>query len=72
VHLEDVVPGERGSVQISVLLVKFDRVTVIGYIRYVLKIEDSAVSVTITGELLEGTSFGGSDTIRVISKATRI
>jgi len=62
----DEVTAEWGDVQDGVLMVKFDRSEVAGILS-----PGGAVELTVTGELTDGTSFEGSDTIRVISKGKR-
>lgn len=52
--------------EISEFMVKFDRQAVIEYIRDVLGIIDGHVTLTITGELTDGTLFEGVDTIKVM------
>jgi len=65
---------DRDGDGIPELMVKFDRQMVINYIWdrlchmgiVPLSKEGGEVDLTITGELINGTSFEGSDTIRVI------
>ena len=45
---------------------KFDRQVVIAYLISLGVQDGDEVELTITGELFEGASFEGSDTIRVI------
>lgn len=63
---EHKVTAEWGDVQDGVLMVKFDRSEVAGILS-----PGGAVELTVTGELTDGTSFEGSDTIRVISRGKR-
>lgn len=72
----DTVPAAWGNVEGNKLMVKFDRQTVTDYI-WTFKLyhmgiplpkEGAEVELTITGELIDETSFKGSDTIRVIYK----
>ena len=61
--LEDTIPAEWGDVQGDVLMVKFDR----------SEVEDlvggpaDKITLTVSGQLPDGTEFQGLDTIRVIS-----
>lgn len=86
--LEDLVPVEtnpkygfvknpeikdRDGDGISELMVKFDRQTVLNYIRFKLfhmgivpPVKDYPMELTVKGKLLDETSFEGSDTIRVV------
>jgi len=65
--------GDWDGDGISDLMVKFNRTAVIVYLGTEDVTEDVTVTdyyeeLTITGELTDGTPFGGSDTIRVIDK----
>jgi len=65
--LEGLLEVQQSDIQDGVLMVKFDRQDVIAYIEVVMGIfppED--VTLTVMGELTDGTRFEGSDTIRVI------
>ncbi|MFQ5758999.1 MAG: hypothetical protein ACE5IF_04925 [Candidatus Bathyarchaeia archaeon] len=59
--------AEWGDIQDDMLMVKFDRQTLIEYLK-AKGITDVEVTLTITGKLLDGTLFEGSDTIRVIDE----
>ena len=67
VRLEDNIPAEWGDIQDGVLMVKFDRATVIEYIRDVLGVTEGEVTLTVTGRVA-GTLFIGTDTITVIQR----
>lgn len=58
------VGGEYGEFNPNELMVKFDRSDVQDLIGY----PGDEVELMVTGELTDGTPFGGSDTIRVIAK----
>ena len=68
--LEDEIGVEQSGIQDGVLMVKFNRQVVIDYIELVLEIlgitPPDRVTLTVTGELTDGTLFEGSDTIRVL------
>ena len=64
VLLEDAMGAQRSDVQGSTLMVKFRREDLIEY----LDGATGEVTLTVTGDLTDGTSFEGSDTIRVKSK----
>jgi len=67
--LEGLLEVQHSDVQDDILMVKFDRQDVITYIELVLEIELSDdVTLMVTGELTDGTSFEGIDTIRVIDE----
>jgi len=70
--LEVLLEVQHSDIQDGVLMVKFDRQEVIAYIEVVLKItppED--VTLTVMGELRDGTRFEGSDTIRIIDPGSK-
>lgn len=60
VMLNETIPAERGDVQDSVLMVKFDRSDV----QDLLEPGDN-VEIAVSGALTDGTPFEGADTIRV-------
>jgi hypothetical protein len=62
VILEDTIPAEWGDVQNDTLMVKFDRSEVEDYIG----VPQESIELTISGKLMDGIPFEGSDTIRVI------
>jgi uncharacterized delta-60 repeat protein len=62
VMLEDTIPSEWEDVQNHTLMVKFDRSEVEDYIG----VPQESIELTITGKLMDGIPFEGSDTIRVI------
>jgi hypothetical protein len=82
IYLVDAIPvdtsapatvGDYDSDGISDLMVKFDRTAVVAYLGAEEVTEDETGTdyyeeLTLTGELTDGTSFEGSDTIRVIDK----
>jgi len=70
VLLEHEIPAEWGYLQDGVLMVKFDRATVIEYIRDVLGVTEGEVTLTVTGRVA-GTLFVGTDTTRVIMRGHR-
>ncbi len=49
-------------------MVKFNRASVIQYIEDGLGVTDGEITLTITGNLVQGASFEGEDTISVISR----
>lgn len=49
-------------------MVKFDRASVILMIEHMSPLVKREVTLTVTGNLNDGTSFEGSDTIKVLSK----
>ena len=61
-YKEQSVPANRGNVQNGVFMVKFSREGVADMLDV-----GEAIELTIKGELIDGTGFEGSDTIRVIS-----
>lgn len=61
ITLEDTIPAAWGEVQEDVLMVKFDRSDVEEIVSL------GQITLTVSGELLDGTPFSGSDTIRVIN-----
>ncbi len=68
IRLEGLLDVQQGEIQGSVLMVKFDRERVVAYLEDILQVTPSAdVTLTVTGELGDGTEFTGDDTIRVIS-----
>ena len=69
--LESLLGVQHSDIQDDVLMVKFDRQDVIIYIEDILGITSGDVTLTVTGELTDGTPFEGSDTIRVIKKETK-
>ncbi len=58
---------QRSEIQGSVLMVKFDREGVVAYLEDLQVTPPADVTLTVTGELGDGTEFTGDDTIRVIS-----
>ncbi len=68
VLLEGFLDVQQSTIQGSVLMVKFDREGVVDYLEDTLKVTPPAdVTLTVTGELGDGTEFTGDDTIRVMS-----
>jgi hypothetical protein len=66
VLLEYLFEVQHSDIQHDVLMVKFDRQDVIIYIEDILGIiPPDDVTLIVTGELIDGTPFEGSDTIRV-------
>jgi hypothetical protein len=59
--------GDYDCDSVPDLMVKFDRATVVAYLAG-HSITSGEVTLTVTGENCDGTQFGGSDSIRVISK----
>lgn len=55
--------GDYDNDDIADIMVKFDRPAV----QEILEVGDE-IEIAVTGELTDGTSFGGTDTIRVIEK----
>ncbi|UCE38498.1 MAG: SBBP repeat-containing protein [Thermoplasmata archaeon] len=62
IMLEDLILAEWGDIQNDTLMVKFDRSEVEDFIGA----PNESIELTVRGELFDGTSFQGSDTIRVI------
>jgi hypothetical protein len=60
----ELVVGDYDNDTIPDLMVKFNRTEVASYIYHVSGIEYGNVTLTLTGELFDGASFEGSDTIR--------
>lgn len=52
-------------------MVKFDRTELTSYIYHVLGIKYGNVTLTISGNLMDGKVFEGSDTIKVIRGGRR-
>jgi len=82
VMLNDTVPAELHPTEVGDydgdgapdLMIKFDRAEVIGYILTVTSSpndKSTYVRLTVTGQLDDGTTFEGSDTIRVIFPGTK-
>ena len=65
-ELEPTYIGDHDIDGIPDLMVKFDRQAVIDYLINIGVQDGDEVELTITGELFDGASFEGSDTIRVI------
>lgn len=59
--------GDYDSDGVSDLMVKFDRATVCAYLTKA-KITSGYVELSITGECMDGSSFSGMDSVKVISK----
>lgn len=78
ISMEGALPAEVHPVEINDydhdgtfdLMVKFDRRDVIDYMKYSDIGDNSVVELTIEGELSDGSSFIGSDTIGVIAKGS--
>ena len=64
--LEGFIPAERSDIQDNALMVKFNRTEVVSWICDDLGIEYGNVSLAISGELYDGTLFGGLDVIKVL------
>jgi len=60
------VPAEGSSAKENVLMIKFDRQAVNGYIRDVLGVTNGEVTLTIRGKLTDGTLFEGKGIVKVI------
>jgi hypothetical protein len=72
IRLEGLLDVQRSEIQGSVLMVKFDREAVVDYLEDILEVAPPAdVTLTVTGELGDGTEFTGDDTIRVINPGER-
>ena len=65
VLLESLFEVQHSDIQDDVLMVKFDRQDVVIYIEDILGIISGDVTLTVTGELTDGTPFEGSDIIEV-------
>jgi hypothetical protein len=63
--LNDTVPAENSKVCGRKLIVRFDRSEIIAHIYHVSRITYGDVTLTITGQLTDGTTFEGSDTIKI-------
>jgi hypothetical protein len=73
IRLEGLLDVQESEIQGSVLMVKFDREAVVVYLEDILQVAPPAdVTLTVTGELGDGTEFTGDDTIRVISPAEKM
>jgi len=64
--LNDEVPAENSKVSGKKLKVRFDRESVIEYIRDVLEIKNGEVTLTITGKLTDGAMFEGNIIVNVM------
>jgi len=67
IRLEGEIRVEHSDMQDGVLMVKFDRQE----LNYYLGETTGYVTLTVSGELTDGTTFEGSDTIRVIDKGKK-
>ena len=65
IMLNDAVPAENSKVCGRKLMVRFDRSEIIAHIYHVSGITYGDVTLTITGQLTDGTMFEGSDTIKI-------
>jgi len=66
--LDGVISPSRNEIIGNTLMIKFERADLIEYIEDVLRITDGEVTLTITGNLVQGTPFIGEDAIKVKSK----
>lgn len=71
IRLNDSIPIIFYDFQVNVLTVKFDRDAVIALINPPPPPPDSDITFEITGNLIDGTPFHGSDTVWVISRGKR-
>ena len=72
IFLEGLLAVQHSDIQDRILMVKFDRQDVIAYIESVLEtVPPDDVILTVTGELEDGISFEGSDTIRIIDSGSK-
>ena len=71
--------GDFDSDSVPDIMVKFNRLSVVdhfgtidyGTIDYLIDdsiVIDSYIDLTITGQLIDGTSFGGSDDVRIMDR----
>jgi len=67
IKLEDTLTVEHGNIQDGILMVKFSRKDLIDYIKTLGLTYPEYVTLEVTGELAGGTTFCGSDTIKVIN-----
>lgn len=68
-HDDFFLPADWGDVENDVLMVKFDRIALRDYLNEAdIDDGDKFYTLTVTGELLDGTLFEGSDTITVKKK----
>jgi len=64
IRLEDIMEAQRSNVQGTMLMVKFDRRALIEY----LDGTPGPVTLTVSGELIDGTPFQDADTILCIGR----